>query len=162
PRDVKSPEKLTISGKLNGKAFVREAPVKDVADKAGYLPRVWAKLEIDRLLAEDAETNKQQIIDLSMAGYVMSPYTSLLVLETEADCEGLKGGRGRKDQWAMYEVPERIKSKGYEAEGGIVRSPKAEEAKKDSARVVRDTIVTSTPPRVLGYADPLIIEDIDP
>src|SRR5262249_48631003 len=80
----KLPETVTISGKLDGKPFVRHLSVKGVAEGAGYLPRTWAKLEIDRLLADDAAKHKNKIIELSKAMYVMSPYTSLLVLETEA------------------------------------------------------------------------------
>src|SRR5262245_60686845 len=121
--DAKSgglPEKVTVSGKLNGKPFIRELAVKDIVPNAGYLPRAWAKVQIDRLLAEDAEKNKKRITELSMASYVMSPCTSLLVLETEADYQRFNVDRGRKDHWAMYDVPARLKSKGYEAPGAVV------------------------------------------
>ena len=82
--------------------------MRDVAGEAGYLPRTWAKLEIDRLLAEDAEQNKQRIIELSKAMYVMTPFTSLLVLENEAMYKEFKVDRGRKDHWAMYPCPAKI------------------------------------------------------
>src|SRR5262249_32363085 len=64
--------------------------------------------EIERLLAEDAAKHKQAIIELSKAMYVMSPFTSLLVLESEAMYQQYKVDRGRKDHWAMYDCPEKI------------------------------------------------------
>src|SRR5438105_9540577 len=102
------PEKVIISGKLDGKAFTKTLELKSVVAGAGYLPRTWAKLEIDRLLADGAEKNKKAIIELSMAMYVMTPFTSLLVLETDQDYVTYKVDRGRKDHWAMYDSPQRI------------------------------------------------------
>jgi hypothetical protein len=93
---------------LNGVPFDRTLPVGDIAPNAGYLPRTWAKLEIDRLLAEDAGKNRQTITDLSKAMYVMTPFTSLLVLENEAMYKEFNVDRGRKDHWAMYPCPEKI------------------------------------------------------
>ena len=40
--------------------------------------------------------------------YVMTPYTSLLVLENEAMYAQYKVDRGRKDHWAMYPCPPKI------------------------------------------------------
>ena len=43
-----------------------------------------------------------------MAMYVMSPFTSLLVLENEEMYEQYHVDRGRKDHWALYPCPETI------------------------------------------------------
>ena len=102
------PDALTITGMLDGEAFERTVRVEKPADKAAYIPRTWAKLEIDRLLAEDARKNKNAIVDLSKAMYVMTPFTSLLVLENEAMYKQYKVDRGRKDHWAMYQCEEKI------------------------------------------------------
>jgi tetratricopeptide (TPR) repeat protein len=102
------PENLTITGLLDGEKFERRVRVEKVAPKADYLPRTWAKLEIDRLLTEDARKNKNSIVDLSKAMYVMTPFTSLLVLENEAMYKEFKVERGRKDHWAMYDCPSKI------------------------------------------------------
>ncbi len=148
------PEKITVAGKLNGKPFVRELAVRDVVPNAGYLPRAWAKLEIDRLLADNAEANKKKITDLSMKSYVMSPFTSLLVLETEADFQRYNVDRGRKDHWAMYELPAQIKSKGYEAPGGQPQAQqKSAEDKKGTVQDVLNTILVSVPPPALHSPD---------
>jgi tetratricopeptide (TPR) repeat protein len=103
------PKTVVVTGSLNGKAFERVLPVKDVAAKADYLPRTWAQLEIERLLAENARRHKKQLVTLSKAMYVMTPFTSLLVLENEDMYKQYKVDRGRKDHWAMYPLPRKIK-----------------------------------------------------
>jgi hypothetical protein len=107
PAGSAMPEAVTITGAINGQPYRQILEVKDVAPKADYLPRTWAKLEIDRLLA-DAEANKAKVIELSKAMYVMSPFTSLLVLETEAMYAQFNVDRGRKDHWALYPCPPKI------------------------------------------------------
>jgi ferric-dicitrate binding protein FerR (iron transport regulator) len=102
------PKSITISGTFAGKQRVETVPVASVAANAGYLPRTWAKLEIDRLLAQDGEANKKAIVDLSKQMYVMTPYTSLLVLENEAMYTQFKVDRGRKDHWALYACPPKV------------------------------------------------------
>ena len=97
-----------MTGLVDGKLRRQRLAVAAVADGAAYLPRTWAKLEIDRLVAEGAEKNKPRIIELSKAMYVMSPFTSLLVLENEQMYVQYKVDRGRKDHWAMYACPATI------------------------------------------------------
>ena len=60
------------------------------------------------MVARDAEQNKSKIIELSKSMYVMSPYTSLLVLENDEMYEQYKVDRGRKDHWALYPCPDKI------------------------------------------------------
>ncbi len=102
------PRTVIVTGLLNDQPYRRELPVQAVAPNADYLPRTWAKLEIDRLLAEDAARNKEKIVELSKAMYVMTPFTSLLVLENEAMYKEFKVDRGRKDHWAMYPCSQTI------------------------------------------------------
>src|SRR5262249_14471659 len=102
------PKSVTVRGTLDGQPFERTVPVSNVAEHAGYLPRTWAKLEIDRLLAEDSSGNRKAITGLSKAMYVMTPYTSLLVLENEQMYKQFNVDRGRKDHWAMYPCPAKI------------------------------------------------------
>jgi predicted Zn-dependent protease len=102
------PQKIIVSGTLDGEPFRREIAVDRIADKADYIPRTWAKLRIDQLLAEDPARHKDEIISLSKAMYVMSPFTSLLVLENEQMYVQFNVDRGRKDHWAMYDCPPEI------------------------------------------------------
>ncbi len=130
------PESVSLTGLLDGQPWRREAPVTGVKHGAGYLPRAWARLEIDRLLADDAAGNRERIVRLSKASYVMSPYTSLLVLENEQMYRQYGVDRGRKDHWAMYDCPERIEvapEPTVEAAG----KPKPPQAGKPPAEVLR-------------------------
>lgn len=102
------PTHVKITGLLDGVPVERSVRVENVAPQADYLPRTWAKLEIDRLLAENSQKHKQTITDLSKAMYVMTPFTSLLVLENEQMYRDFKVDRGRKDHWAMYDCPAKI------------------------------------------------------
>ena len=113
-KGVALPKSLTVTGTLNGKPFSQALPVPATLfsggdqTRSGHLPRTWARLEIDRLVSLGAVEYKQQIIDLSKAMYVMSPFTSLLVLETEQMYAQFNVDRGRKDHWAMYPAPAQI------------------------------------------------------
>ncbi|MDA1251873.1 MAG: VIT domain-containing protein [Planctomycetota bacterium] len=102
------PESVVVTGLLNGKPFQQTVKVKKVVKNADYLPRSWSRLEIDRLVALGATEHKDTIISLSKAMYVMSPFTSLLVLENEEMYKQYNIDRGRKDHWALYGAPAEI------------------------------------------------------
>jgi hypothetical protein len=102
------PKAVRVRGTVEGRPFERVLAIESPRPGAGYLPRTWAKLEIDRLLAEDGQKNKEKVVALSKAMYVMTPYTSLLVLENEAMYAQYKVDRGRKDHWALYPCPATI------------------------------------------------------
>ena len=48
--DAAFPKSIAISGRLAGKPWEEEIAVDGVVAEAGYLPRIWSKLEIDRLV----------------------------------------------------------------------------------------------------------------
>src|SRR5262249_52709097 len=100
----------------------------------------------DRLLAADAMGHKSTIINLSKAMYVMTPFTSLLVLEHEDLYVQYKVDRGRKDHWAMYDCPAKIPVV-YEPEPGQPDPRTA--GKKPSAQEVARRVVWRTPRRFL-------------
>src|SRR5207237_8419133 len=129
-----------------GRPIAHAVAGQHMPDDAGCLPRTWAKLEIDRLLADGSAKNKNTIIDLSKAMYVMTPYTSLLVLETDADYERFKVDRGRKDHWAMYDCPAKIPLV-YEpsGRGPVVSEPERQRGKdgKPTVGQGRGTIVNA-------------------
>ncbi|MFO0966598.1 MAG: hypothetical protein U0793_13575, partial [Gemmataceae bacterium] len=142
----KLPPSVLITGVLDGKPFREELKIKDAKPGADYLPRTWAKLEIDRLLAEGSEKNQEAITKLSMAMYVMSPFTSLLVLETEEDYKKFNVDRGRKDHWAMYDCPPRMPTV-YEPDP--LRQawllPKATDGTKSPEEVLQSVLVRPAP-----------------
>lgn len=55
-------------------------------DRNSFIPRLWAKAHLDHLLMESAtEEIQKRIVAISKQYHLMTPYTSLLVLETDAD-----------------------------------------------------------------------------
>src|SRR5262249_2171383 len=145
--DEELPASVRISGTVGGKQIVRDLPVKNATQKAAYLPRAWARLEIDRLLAEDAKKNKEAVIALSKDFYVMTPFTSLLVLENDDMYDRFKVSRDRKDAWAMYAAPKKIKVVTEPLEGD---QGDAEKGIRPSRKYVRGTIVTRSVPAILS------------
>jgi ferric-dicitrate binding protein FerR (iron transport regulator) len=147
---LRLPASAVVTGTVDGRPFRKEIPVRDVAPNADYLPRTWAKWEIDRLLAEDASRNKPKVVDLSKAMYVMTPFTSLLVLENEAMYAKYKVDRGRKDHWAMYDCPAKIPvvfEPDLTQPIDVRNAPKTE---KPVANVVRPTVVSRATPYILN------------
>jgi hypothetical protein len=136
------PKAVVVTGKVQGRTFRRVVPVTGAFPGADYLPRTWAKLEIDRLLADGPHRNRSRIVALSKAMYVLTPFTSLLVLENEAMYKQYKVDRGRKDHWAIYPCPAKIRL-GREAD-----TPPST-ARKPSTEAVLRTILVRLPPRIL-------------
>jgi ferric-dicitrate binding protein FerR (iron transport regulator)/tetratricopeptide (TPR) repeat protein len=148
--DPHPPQSVKVTGSLDGAPFERVLPVHDVAGGAGYIPRTWAKLEIDRLLAEDAAKNREQVVELSKAMYVMTPFTSLLVLENEQMYREHKVDRGRKDHWAMYPCPDTIKVV-YEPDENSPRDTNQAGDQKPTEQQVLQTIQVRIPPRCIYW-----------
>jgi ferric-dicitrate binding protein FerR (iron transport regulator) len=147
--EARVPETLVVTGLLDGKPYREEVKVGEVAGHADYLPRTWAKLEIDRLLADNAGAHQQQIIELSKAMYVMTPLTSLLVLENEAMYKQFNVDRGRKDHWALYPCPETIPVVYEPDPTQAVDVRNAPRNAKPAANQVLRTIVVRNPPHWL-------------
>jgi ferric-dicitrate binding protein FerR (iron transport regulator)/tetratricopeptide (TPR) repeat protein len=146
------PESLTVSGTLDGKPYHQVVPVRDVADHADYLPRTWAKLEIDRLLAEDATANRNRIVALSKSMYVMTPFTSLLVLEDRQMYAQYGVDTGRNDHWAMYPCPETIPVVRERLAGKPAAPPvQAAAAVRPSVEQVLESILVHVPPQALRW-----------
>ncbi len=81
---------VIITGR-RGSEPVRYAAHVDLADAEqgnSFLPRLWARAHLDHLLAQGESTSiRDEIIALSEEFHIITPYTSLLVLETDADRE---------------------------------------------------------------------------
>jgi tetratricopeptide (TPR) repeat protein len=107
PAGARLPAHVSLTGTAGKQPFSVQLDCVPARTDAGYVPRLWAKLEIDRLLATGKDV-KTEVVQLSKAMYVMSPFTSLLVLENDAMYTQFKVERGRKDHWAMYQTPNQI------------------------------------------------------
>lgn len=72
-------QKITSVAKIN---------LKDAEEGNSFIPRLWARSHLDFLLAQGtSSTVHEDIIRLSEEFHIITPYTSLLVLETDADRE---------------------------------------------------------------------------
>lgn len=136
------PSEVRVVGRLDGQPFERAIEVEEVDENAGYLPRQWAKLAIDAMVNENAEKHKSKIIALSKSMYVMSPFTSLLVLENDEMYEQYNVDRGRKDHWALYPCPESIEVVHEPISGPQPEPSDADEKEtKPSPRAVLQTLL---------------------
>ena len=84
---------VTISGTFEGKPVEYSEDVKLAGAEAGnaFIPRLWARHHLDYLLAQGSSPQvKDRIIALSEDYQIITPYTSFLVLESDADRERFK------------------------------------------------------------------------
>ena len=69
----------------------RSVSLKDAEQGNSFIPRLWARMHLDTLLQQGAsQAIQDEIIALSEEYHIMTPYTSLLVLESDADRERFK------------------------------------------------------------------------
>jgi len=81
---------VVVTGTQNGKPvqFRNRVVLQDKAESNSFLPRLWARRHLDALLEQGATSLiKEEIIGLSEEYNIITPYTSLLVLESDADRE---------------------------------------------------------------------------
>jgi len=81
---------LKVTGTIDNKKVTREVAISFAkADKGNsFIPRFWARMHLDYLLEQGANAEiKNRIISLSENYQIMTPYTSFLVLESDADRE---------------------------------------------------------------------------
>ncbi len=81
---------VVVTGKLGNEPIRYAATVnfKDAEDGNSFIPRLWAQAHLDHLLLQGAsQAIRDEIISLSEQFYIITPFTSLLVLESDADRE---------------------------------------------------------------------------
>jgi tetratricopeptide (TPR) repeat protein len=82
-----------VSGKQVGTPvrFSTRISLQGAEQGNSFIPRLWARMHLDSLLDRGAsEVIKDEIISLSEEYQIITPYTSFLVLETDADRERFK------------------------------------------------------------------------
>ena len=113
---------------------------------ADYLPRTWAKLEIDRLVADGAEKNQpaDRRVEQGDVRHV-ALHVALGAWRDEEMYAQYKVDRGRKDHWAMYPCPAEIPVV-YEPLGGQQgQSAAASPAKGPTVEEILGTILIGSP-----------------
>ena len=81
---------VVVSGTLGGKPvkYSTRVSLKDAEEGNSFIPRLWARMYLDSLLEQGgSQAVKDEVIALSEEFHIITPYTSLLVLETDADRE---------------------------------------------------------------------------
>lgn len=93
PEDADQTGEVVVTGSFGGKPVRFSGPVllKDAEQGNSFIPRLWARMHLDALLDQGASPAiKDEIIGLSEEYHIITPYTSLLVLESDADRERFK------------------------------------------------------------------------
>ncbi len=90
------PDKQEIQGEVVITATRGDTPlritspfqVKNAEQGNSFIPRLWARMHLDALLGQGGSpATEDEIINLSEEYHIITPYTSLLVLESDADRE---------------------------------------------------------------------------
>jgi tetratricopeptide (TPR) repeat protein/predicted Zn-dependent protease len=68
--------------------YAAKVSFKDAEESNSFIPRLWARSHLDHLLQQGSgDVIRDEIIRLSEEFHIITPFTSLLVLETDADRE---------------------------------------------------------------------------
>ena len=81
---------IVISGKRNGETvrYASRISLDQAETGNSFIPRLWARSHLDHLMAQgSSQFIKDEIIALSEEFHIMTPYTSLLVLESDEQRE---------------------------------------------------------------------------
>lgn len=90
PTDRRQTAEVVVEGRLRGEPvrWTRSVSFGAADDTASFLPRLWARRHADALLEEGpSPAAREEIVALSSEYGFMTPLTSFLVLEDEADRE---------------------------------------------------------------------------
>ncbi|HUQ72510.1 MAG TPA: VIT domain-containing protein, partial [Planctomycetaceae bacterium] len=81
---------VIVTGRRGSEAvrYVAKIQFRDAEEGNSFIPRLWARSHLDQLLQQGSSAFlRDEIIRLSEDFHIITPYTSLLVLETDADRE---------------------------------------------------------------------------
>lgn len=90
PKDGDQTGEMIITGKRGGEdvRYAARIWLRGAEEGNSFIPRLWARAHMDQLLQQGtSQFIKDEIIGLSEEFHIITPYTSLLVLETDADRE---------------------------------------------------------------------------
>jgi ferric-dicitrate binding protein FerR (iron transport regulator)/tetratricopeptide (TPR) repeat protein len=133
--EPEAPEPVAIE--LKGRAqlgresfpWTRRVELPGAEYNARWLPRAWARAHVAALTDAGVEENAAAITELGLAHFLVTPTTSLLVLESEAMYRDFAVHRPSEDSWAHYPAPDRIEviREGERTEAGrgqyVTRTP---------------------------------------
>lgn len=77
------PDQVKIHGRVGGAEFVRQYPLRVEMGKANaFVPKLWASEYVHRLLGQ-GEEKRSQVLSLGLEYGLMTPFTSILALDSE-------------------------------------------------------------------------------
>ena len=97
PQGTEQSGEILVTGRQGDREmqFKKTVSLKNAEEGNSFIPRLWARMHLDYLLQQGATPAiKDDIIALSEEYHIITPYTSLLVLESDADRERFKVKRG--------------------------------------------------------------------
>jgi len=103
------PKQIKVKGRLGGKPFERAYDTEvNAGDEYGYVPFLWARMYLERLMGEGLDENRGNIISLGLTYALMTPFSSFLVLESD-EAYAIQGipRRQRHHLWAGFDVDAR-------------------------------------------------------
>ena len=104
-----APAAIEFTGlRAGGAKWSKRVQIAARDDGAGWLPRFWARQRIDALVREGAAVHRVEITRLGMTHFLVTPHTSLLVLETDAMYKRFKVSRAARTRWAPYPAPDKV------------------------------------------------------
>jgi hypothetical protein len=80
------PPEVTVKGRIAGKDVTHKYPLSvDGGVATGFVPSLWAAEYVRRLLGSGAtaDDNRAKVLDLGLTYGLMTPYTSILALDSE-------------------------------------------------------------------------------
>ena len=115
--------KVRVRGRVNasspesgGDAWETSIDVSSAQGGAAFLPRVFAERRVSALLADEppnagqAESpNAKEIVSLARQYFLVTPFTSLLVLENDAMYKEFGVEKKKAEGWAVYDAPQKVK-----------------------------------------------------
>ncbi|MCK9462887.1 MAG: VWA domain-containing protein, partial [Proteobacteria bacterium] len=79
------PNRIKVKGRLGGEAFEKAYDTEvEKGAGMGYIPALWARAYLERLMGEGLTAKRGTVISLGLSYGLMTPFTSFLVLESDA------------------------------------------------------------------------------
>ncbi|MFO0551293.1 MAG: VIT domain-containing protein [Polyangiaceae bacterium] len=106
---------FTVRGEIDGVAWEKTYPLSSAEDGARYLPRLFAERRVQALLREDPldsgrtdSPHAKEITDLATTNFLVTPFTSLLVLENDEMYKQFGVEKRDPTGWAVYDAPKTV------------------------------------------------------
>lgn len=120
---------VRVRGTIGETVWEKELKLDGASSRAGYLPRLFAERRVAALLADEppgpgrAESpHAEEITKLATKHFLVTPFTSLLVLENDAMYKEFGVEKKAASGWALYQAPQKIPVRYEPVNGAIATS----------------------------------------